>query len=451
MTGTGSTLTALVSAGDAAAGDLRAGLVEVAGRTVLERQVRQALRAGARRLWVLAPRLPADVARRLLALGPVETVPDAACLAQRLAGEAGEMLVLEPGVVLDERLVEAVARAEPGPSVLVFDREPPAGAERVAGDVHWASVARLPASVAREALEAHAEWEPASTLLRVALAEGARLLPVSALPRYAEGRRREVPFVWVRPRGDSGRAEAERALLDAAQKGCLDWPARFLHPPVENALVRWLWPTAVTPNMVTLATAVLGLVALLCFANGLLLPGLLLVLAVGPLDGVDGKLARTRVEYSRWGDLEHVLDKILEYGWFAALGGWFAGQGHGLAAWLAAGGIILFALLEAIHGEYFRRLTGRQLDDWGPFERGFRLVAGRRNTFFWTLLPFGLAGLWWEGFLVLLAYAGLTFAVSHARFLVHLEAYACQEAPAIRRNLAATRYAFLPGRGEQGS
>jgi phosphatidylglycerophosphate synthase len=432
-------------------GETRAGLCEVAGRTIIERQVRLACRAGAVEVLVIGPPLPAELETRLAGLGRVARVTDAAALAMRLSGEEADLLLLEPGAVVDERLVEAIAGGSAGGQVLVFDDLSPPGAERIGNAEHWASVARLPAAQAAAALRRHPEWEPAGTLLRAALEGGAALVPVGSLPTYAEGRRRDVPFVWAKPAVAGGRVEAEQQLLAAAQKGCLDWPARFLHPPIENALVRLLWPTPVTPNMVTLATALLGLVALALLATGALLPGLLLILVIGPLDGVDGKLARTRVEYSRWGDLEHVLDKLLEYGWFAAFGWWFAGTGHGLAAWLVAGGIILFALLEALHGEIFRRITGRQLDDWDVFERRFRLVAGRRNTFFWTLLPFGLAGLWWQGFLVILAYATVTFAVAHWRFLLRLLAFVRQEAPAARRNLEATRYGFLPKSGRQGS
>ncbi len=446
-----SRLVALVSAGDAVPGQTRRGLCEVAGRTILERQVRLAFRAGAAGVIVLGAALPADIERRLVGLGRVILCPSGAELARLLSGETGDLLLVEPGVVVDERLVEAVARGPAGAKVLVFDEAPPAGAERLGASEHWASVARMPCRNAADALASHPDWEPVGTLLRAVLAADAVLVPVASLPTYAEGRRRDVPFVWARPVSAGGRSEAEQQLLAAAQKGCLDWPARWLHPPVENAIVRLLWPTAVTPNMVTLATAVLGVIAIGLLATGALLPALVLILVIGPLDGVDGKLARTRVEFSRWGDLEHVLDKILEYGWFAALGWWFAGQGHGLAAWLIAAIIIVFAFLEAIHGEIFRRMTGRQLDDWGPFERHFRLVAGRRNTFFWTLLPFGVAGLWWEGFVALMGYASLTFAIAHWRFLFRLTAFVRQEAPAARRNLEATHYAFLPKRSGQAS
>jgi phosphatidylglycerophosphate synthase len=293
------------------------------------------------------------------------------------------------------------------------------------------------------------DWELTGTLVRAAVEAGAARLPVAGLPLYAANRRREVPMTWARPTDEAACRAATDTLLAAAQKGCLDWPARFLHPPVENALVRLLLPTAVTPNLVTLLTAVLGFVAMWFFATGK--PGwaLALVLVVGPLDGVDGKLARTRHEFSRWGDLEHVLDKVLEYGWFLALGGWLA-QTHGVAAWLAAAGIIVFALTEAASGEFFRRFSGRQLDDWGPFERRFRLVGGRRNTFFWSLLPFALLDAWWAGLLMILVYAAVTFAISHWRLLLAIGDYGRQVSDEVRANFAGSAYDFLPKPGADG-
>ncbi|WP_448578536.1 CDP-alcohol phosphatidyltransferase family protein [Thermaurantiacus sp.] len=441
---------ALVSIGEAAPGAVPPGLITVAGRTLVERQARQAARAGATRILCLASALPEPAGQRLGRLPGFEHLASVAALMTALAEHRPEamLLVFEPGALLDERLIEAVCDM-PGPLGLAVAQEAiPEGAERLDRESFWAGVLKLPAGQARDWLAEHQGWDPIPTLLR-GVAPMAPRIRQESLPRYSEGRRREVPLLWAYP-VRTGAAAAETAILAAAQKGCLDWPARFLHPPVENALVRWLWPTAVTPNMVTLATAVLGFVAMGLLAFGLFWPGLVLILLVGPLDGVDGKLARTRIEFSRYGDLEHVLDKVLEYGWFLAMGLWFS-PAHGLAAWLVALGILLFALLEAIQGEYFRRFAGRQLDDWGPFERRFRLVAGRRNTFFWALLPFGLAGAWWWGFLFLLGYAALTFIIAEWRFLKALADYARNHSQAVQENFARTSYAFLPKASAGGS
>jgi len=436
---------ALLMVGESGPGVEPAGLGVVGGISLLERQVRMALKAGASRVLVVAPALTADLGARLSEEPLVERVATAAQLAERMAGEARRVVHLAPGLLIDDRLVLALLGAGEGPTLLAFGAAAPAEAERLDSATHWAGAALLPAALVQDVAAGLGDWELSGTLVRAAVEAGSARLLVESLPTYAPARRRDAPMIWARPLGEADRKAATDSLLAAAQKGCLDWPARFIHPPVENALVRLLLPTPVTPNMVTVLTGLLGLAAIWLFAMGKPWWALALVLIVGPLDGVDGKLARTRHEFSKWGDLEHVLDKVLEYGWILALGYWLSVT-HGLAAWLAAGGIILFALTEAASGEFFRRFTGRQLDDWGPFERRFRLVGGRRNTFFWSLVPFALLGWWWEGFLMILVYAAITFAVSHWRLLKAVGDYGSRISDEVRANFAGTAYDFLPKR-----
>jgi phosphatidylglycerophosphate synthase len=470
---------AVLLAGESLTGLEPPGLGVVGGISLLERQVRMALKVGASRVIVVAAALTADLGARLSDDSRVERAATAAQLAERLTGETRAVLHLAPGLLIDSRLVLALLAAGDRPTIVAAHERPamlaagggpakltahdmpamlpahdmpvllafgdpaPHGAERLDSATHWAGAALLPAALVGRVAAELGDWELSGTLVRAAVEAGAGRLMVESVPTYAPARRRDAPMIWARPLDEAARAAGTDSLLAAAQKGCLDWPARFIHPRLENAMVRLLLPTSVTPNLVTLLTGLLGLAAIWLFATGKPLWALGLVLIVGPLDGVDGKLARTRHEFSKWGDLEHVLDKVLEYGWILALGYWLS-QTHGVAAWLAAGGIIVFALSEAASGEFFRRFTGRQLDDWGTFERRFRLVGGRRNTFFWSLLPFAFAGWWWEGFLMLLGYAAVTFAVSHWRLLKALADYGSRVSDEVKANFADTAYDFLP-------
>jgi len=439
---------AVVSAGESEPGQPPPGLGVVGGITLLERQVRAVLDAGAEEVAVLVAALPSDVAGRLAAETRCWRVSNPVALAERFAGDARDVVVFAPAVLLDERLIAAVARSV-APVLFDFASNPPAAAERLDSQSHWAGIARLKADMVAAVAADLGDWELTGTLVRAAVESGAARLNVESLPVYAPLRRRDAEMLWFTPLDPAARGVATDALIAASQKGCLDWPARFIHPPIENALVRLFLSTRITPNMVTLATGILGVLAIILFATGDLWWGLGLVLVVGPLDGVDGKLARTRHEFSRWGDLEHVLDKILEYGWFIALGSWFA-QEHGLAAWLATAGIILLALSEAASGEFFRRFTGKQLDDWGPFERRLRLIAGRRNTFFWSLLPFAAFGAWWPGFLFILVYAGITTSVAQWRLFKALGEFGRAVSSEVAHNFARTAYAFLPKSGAGG-
>lgn len=399
----------------------------VVGRDVLDRQVRQAHHAGAERVFVLG--------------GPSrygEAVPGPGAAAA-LIGDDDLILMLAPGLVADERIIAAVITNAPAAATW-----PDQGVERLDASAMAAGVAVYSGALVRRVIAELGEWDLQSTLLRVALGEGIARVDLAALPLYAPARRREVPLIWALPTTPGEAAEATTSVIKAAQKGCLDWPARFIHPPIEDGLVRLLGPTPVTPNMVTLFVAAISLAAGVAFAFGWLWTGLALALVSGPLDGVDGKLARARIEFSRWGDLEHVLDKIAEYGWYLALAAHFAvTQGH--APWLVAALIILFALAEALGGEFFRRFTGKQLDDAGAFERRFRLVSGRRNTFFWTLVPFAAFGAWYAGFVAIAAYAVATFFVMQYSLFRRLAEYGRAHSAAVAANFAATTYDFLPG------
>ena len=288
------------------------------------------------------------------------------------------------------------------------------------------------------------EWDLASTLIRAVAADhAATRVDFHGLPLYAPARRRDAPMLWLRPDEASAPA-ATRQIVAATQKGCLDWPARFLHPFPENLMVRLLAPTPVTPNQVTALTAIVGIAAAVGFATGWLWTGLILALITGPLDGVDGKLARTRVEFSRWGDLEHLVDKILEYAWYLCIAWHFSGlRGSGLP-WAVAALIIVPAIAESVQGEFFRRLTGIQLDDAGTAERRIRLFAGRRNTFLWTWAIFAVFGLWFEGFVLLAVYSVATTGLAQWRFYKRLSGYARSHGERIAANYAATAYTFLP-------
>jgi phosphatidylglycerophosphate synthase len=412
--------------------------LNVAGLSLVERQARLLRRAGCTTLLLVGAE-PLTPVPEGVELVPIPSLPG------RLAGAGtAQVMLVSPGVVLDERAVKALAAID-GPAILVSNGQLlPAGVERMDAATLAAGLMRLPARQLAETARTIGDWDLGSTLIRLLAADVAvTRLPLESLKTYAADRRREVPLLWARPMDAEAARAAGDAIIAQAQKGCLDWPARFLHPPVEDTLVRLLAPTAITPNMVTLFAAAIGVAAGAALATGHLWWGLLLAILCGPLDGVDGKLARTRIEFSRWGDLEHVLDKLLEYGWYLCAAFWFS-QSHGGLAWALAALIILPALAEAVQGEFYRRMTGTQLDDAGPFERQVRLVAGRRNTFLWSWLAFAAMGLWFQGFVMIAAYSVLTTALAQWRFYVRLGQFARHGDARVAANYAATRYDFLP-------
>lgn len=102
--------------------------------------------------------------------------------------------------------------------------------------------------------------------------------------------------------------------------------------------------------------------------------------------------------------------------------------------------IVTFAWAEVVQSEYYRRLTGRQLDDAGDIERGFRLITARRNTIMWGLVPFALTESWLVGFWIMGIYTMVTFFVAQWRFIVRLKDYASSVSPQISENFKKTEY-----------
>lgn len=119
----------------------------------------------------------------------------------------------------------------------------------------------------------------------------------------------------------------------------------YLLRPIAHLFVRVLYPMRVTPNQVTIASIVAGLVAaaVYAFAGPAYLPlaGLLITLK-DILDSVDGQLARAKRMYSRFGRfLDSVGDFIVNLLVFAAISlslfqqtGWLPAFLAGLAGFL---------------------------------------------------------------------------------------------------------------------
>ncbi|WP_188762086.1 CDP-alcohol phosphatidyltransferase family protein [Sandarakinorhabdus glacialis] len=411
------------------------------GIGVLERQARQLRRAGIDELYAvdLVPLTPVPAGVKAIT---------AAALPGHVSAE-DRVVIIAAGVILDERAIAAVLAAT-GPALLVADAARPGavGVERLDAATFAAGMMALPGKIVRGTAATIGEWDLGSTLIRAAWLDPAtQRIDFASLPLYAPARRRDVALIWAQPQSPDEARAATDILVSAAQKGCLDWPARFIHPWPEDMLVKLLAPTRITPNMVTLGTGIIGIAAGFAFGFGYLWLGLVLALITGPLDGVDGKLARTRVEFSKWGDLEHLVDKLLEYGWYLAIAWHFTSVSGSALPFAIAGFIILPAIAEAVQGEFFRRLTGVQLDDAGAAERRIRLIAGRRNTFLWTWLPFAIFGLWFEGFVAMAVYSVFTTGVAQWRFYKRLSAYGRAHGDRIAANYRATAYTFLPPTG----
>lgn len=148
-----------------------------------------------------------------------------------------------------------------------------------------------------------------------------RLLNLEEICPYVVDMRRSIPIVAFQVKDQDDLRAGEKILVDSTQKGILDFPARYIHPKLENWAVLNLCPTSISPNQITILSNLIAFSAAALFWYGFLHIAVVLAFTVGVLDGVDGKLARVKMQYSEFGGLlDHILDNIYEPLWYLAIG-----------------------------------------------------------------------------------------------------------------------------------
>jgi len=204
------------------------------------------------------------------------------------------------------------------------------------------------------------------------------------------------------------------------KKGASDFLAHYIHRPIENWAVQRLRHTSVTPNQVTIATNVAAYMVTILYFTGHLLTASLLSFVVGVMDGLDGKLARAKNMATNLGKLEHAFDLLYEFSWIAALGGYLSlSSGDPMPLVGAVTAITLISFYRYCY-DTFGKVTGTSLDDYAPFERAFRRIAGRRNLYNLHILAFILVGQPTLSMYSIPIHAAVTAAVYAMRVGYHL-------------------------------
>jgi phosphatidylglycerophosphate synthase len=194
-------------------------------------------------------------------------------------------------------------------------------------------------------------------------------------------RKRETPYA----------IRAERQRLDAiawrmfmgTYKGATDVVTKHLWPVPAFYTTRFLAPLGVTPNMVTLVATALVFVVFWLFLEGHYAWGLAGAWLMTFLDTVDGKLARTTLTSSKWGDiLDHGIDLVHPPFWYAA---WALGLSTIGITWSATafwtvmiailGGYVLQRVMEGIAIKWL----GLEIHIWRPIDALFRQFTASRN------------------------------------------------------------------------
>ncbi|MDJ0955871.1 MAG: CDP-alcohol phosphatidyltransferase family protein [Arenicellales bacterium] len=244
-------------------------------------------------------------------------------------------------------------------------------------------------------------------------------LSIDSIAEYVPGMRRSFSPYWQVLDQEPDLNKAASKVMDSVQKGVLDFPARYLHPIPENFLTKLAAKTAITPNQITILSAVLAFIGTYWFSTQAYLPALLIAIVAGILDGVDGKLARVKLLSSPFGDrLDHTLDVTFEFSWYVAIG-WGLYQSTGNWSLFIYGFVLIGIMLtaRALSGVYLLQ-TGHQIHDHTAFDRLVRLFAGRRNIFVFVLLLGYLSGNFLASFYVVIFWAVLTVVIYALRNVV---------------------------------
>jgi hypothetical protein len=194
-------------------------------------------------------------------------------------------------------------------------------------------------------------------------------------------RKREKPFLErLTPAAVPG---IERQSYYGAYKGVTDLLTKYLWPELALVLTRLCARAGITPNMVTAVGALGCLLATIAFWHGYYWTGMAVGFVFMVLDTVDGKLARTTITSSYWGNiLDHGLDLVHPlfwwWAWAEGLPAWGLGlspRGFALVMGAMVGGYVVQRLIEG----WFIRRFGMHIHVWERFDSQFRLITARRN------------------------------------------------------------------------
>lgn len=240
------------------------------------------------------------------------------------------------------------------------------------------------------------------------------LLPEDIDPFSPEIRGNLVPyFVEVHSRNDARKATS--ILIRSQQKQVMDLPAQFIDPPFENMLTRLLCNTPITPNIVTFLGVGVGVLVAWLFWHGHFWAGALTMFLVEILDGVDGKLARTKLRYTKLGQYEGLIDYFNETSWYVALGVGLRDTGLNPSPALLAGLLISSDTTDNVVYALANKWYGKTVDFFSPFDRAFRRIGGRRNIYgFMFIIGFSF-GYPFQTFAIVALWAALTVSIHGLR------------------------------------
>jgi phosphatidylglycerophosphate synthase len=278
------------------------------------------------------------------------------------ASESDAVIIVGGHAAIDQPLVQLLAEGEP--RILLDEAEARPLAICCPASQAQMAAAVLAGEVAKETLGL-----PAST-------------PAGLKADFWKSlRKKETPYAL---RLSSANAAAvEWRIFMGTYKGATDLVTKHLWPRPAFHVTRLIAPIGITPNMVTTLGAAMTVLAFWLFLQGHFATGLLAAWAMTFLDTVDGKLARTTLTSSKWGDVfDHGIDLVHPPFWYCAWALGLAKSGYEWSSpmfWWVTGLILAgYVLQRAMEGIAIKWL-GLEIHIWRKIDTLFRQVTARRN------------------------------------------------------------------------
>jgi phosphatidylglycerophosphate synthase len=237
-------------------------------------------------------------------------------------------------------------------------------------------------------------------------------------------RKRETPYALVVTPGTVN-GIAWRMFM-GTYKGATDLVTKHVWPRPAFHATAFLAARGVTPNMVTSVAAAATVAAFFLFLNGQYGWGLLAAWFMTFLDTVDGKLARTTLTSSKWGDVfDHGIDLVHPPFWYIAWALGLVAWGQGLTDkvfwWVTGvilGGYVLQRVMEGISIKWL----GLEIHIWRPIDTFFRQITARRNPNLILLSLGWLVGRPDAGLLAVAAWTGICLVLHGLQLVQGLSA-----------------------------
>jgi phosphatidylglycerophosphate synthase len=213
------------------------------------------------------------------------------------------------------------------------------------------------------------------------------------------------------------RRTVEKAMFDDSYKGVTDLVTKHVWPPLALPATRWCALRGMTPNQVTMVSAVMVGATFWLFWHGYFAAGIVTAWTMTFLDTVDGKLARVTLQSSPFGNIfDHGIDLIHPPFWYWAwaVGLAATGQALGDGGWTLAiivGGYIL----QRVEEGFFKYVFGIQIHIWQRFDSLFRQITARRNPNLLILMAATILGAPREGMIAVAAWTLICFLIHLAR------------------------------------